>query len=217
MTQEVIVPKDGHTMILENEEIKVCETYLKKGQKLPFHSHVPHIRYCFSAGTNLHTWKDGTQSVIVDAPGDWEVRQELEHAVENIGDHLIHSLIFEFKLPNLPQSLIPFSNARDWKKLLGTSGRASKVTDNPSVLAVDIRLNGNQTVTQSFPPGMIYAFEKSPLWVSKGNLTSEVFVPAKQGLWVEGEEYVIRNPSNTIARFLVIQMKRTPTKIDSKL
>jgi hypothetical protein len=212
------VPKDGHTMVLENQEIKIFETYLKRGQKLPFHSHAPHIRYCYSAGSNLHTWKDGTQSVVVDAPGDWEVRQELDHAVENVGDHLIHSLIFEFKLPHIPASVIPLATAKEWKSALGSSGQAKKVADNESVLAVDIRVGPNQTVSKRIPPGVIYAFEKSPLLISSGSpVVAEARLESKTAMWIEGSDCVIRNPSNSVARFLLIQMRRTAPKIDSKL
>ena len=35
---------DPHSAILENHTMKVFETFLQPGQKLPMHSHIPHLR-----------------------------------------------------------------------------------------------------------------------------------------------------------------------------
>src|SRR3989338_2289964 len=142
-------PSEGHTLIFENSEAKVFETFLKSGQKLTMHSHLPHVRYLYSAGVNLHTWPNGTTSVLHDVPDTWEVRESLEHAVENIGDAAIHSIIFDFKrvgklrAHTSPASLLQHPTLPALQQELHPS--VSQVADIPSVFAAEVTLPAHYT------------------------------------------------------------------------
>eukprot|EP01126_Amoeba_proteus_P011718 TRINITY_DN1477_c0_g1_i1.p1 TRINITY_DN1477_c0_g1~~TRINITY_DN1477_c0_g1_i1.p1 ORF type:complete len:182 (-),score=19.96 TRINITY_DN1477_c0_g1_i1:281-826(-) len=130
----------GHSYFLDNHSVKIFETFLAPGQILPMHSHVPHMRYCFTAAHNKHTWKDGTTTVIVDKEGDWEYRNELEHIVENVGKEHIHSLIFEFK------SAFTVPHRMSTKELSSLLGNSKVIFDNRHVRAIEVQLAEQQTI-----------------------------------------------------------------------
>jgi beta-alanine degradation protein BauB len=91
-----VAPKSAK-VIFENEAVRVIETTMKKGQKLPMHSHNRGFSYSLNAGRIRVTREDGRSESFKVPRGDssWSDRGET-HAVENLGGTL-QELYVEFK------------------------------------------------------------------------------------------------------------------------
>ena len=210
LVEQVVAPSEGHTLIFESSEAKVFETYLKKGQKLPMHSHLPHIRYLYTAGKNLHTWPDGKQSVLEDIPDTWEVRESLEHAVENIGEAAIHSIIFDFPKPRpirarSSREALVHPTIESIKAAL-PSCNVKLVADIPSVYAFEAILPAgfSSVLPIKFSPALVFSFSEpvtfSYLLPRGGQAAIDVL--GKQAHWCDPNEWSISNRSSRDARIL---------------
>ena len=86
-------------VVFENDKVRVIEITMRKGQKVPMHSHNRGISYSLNAGKIRSTTEDGKARVIKVKRGEfgWSDVDGLEtHAVENLGG-LLRELSIEFK------------------------------------------------------------------------------------------------------------------------
>jgi beta-alanine degradation protein BauB len=93
-----VAPKSAK-VVFENDKVRVIEVTMKKGQKIPMHSHNKGLSYSLNAGKIRSTGEDGKSTVIKVIRGDigWSDRDGLEtHAVENLGG-VLRELSIEFK------------------------------------------------------------------------------------------------------------------------
>jgi hypothetical protein len=93
-----VAPKSAK-VVFENDVVRVIEITMKKGQKVPMHSHNRGVSYSLSAGRIRSTGVDGKSRVINVKRGDvgWSDVDGLEtHAVENLGG-VLRELSIEFK------------------------------------------------------------------------------------------------------------------------
>lgn len=85
------VAPESAKVVFENDRVRVIEVTMKKGQKIPMHSHNRGISYSVNAGRIRSTLEDGRSSVFEVKRGDvgWSERDGAEtHAVENLGETL---------------------------------------------------------------------------------------------------------------------------------
>eukprot|EP01130_Rhizamoeba_saxonica_P016671 TRINITY_DN7751_c0_g1_i1.p1 TRINITY_DN7751_c0_g1~~TRINITY_DN7751_c0_g1_i1.p1 ORF type:complete len:212 (+),score=44.74 TRINITY_DN7751_c0_g1_i1:43-678(+) len=205
---KLILPQDGHTLLTENDIVKVFETYLPPGKIIPMHSHIPHVRYCYSAGENLHTYPNGETELVIDKVGDWEVREALEHSIKNVGTEMIHSLIFEFKR----------NNARSVSGLDGlliedvASGLDYiQISDTPTAKTYEILLKPGETVGYLHRGAVVYNFGGSLDIVL--NEISRVCVHDKKAFWFELGNWELRNTGSSTTRVFVAELKGTASKL----
>ena len=93
-----VAPKSAK-VVFENDAVRVIEITMKKGQKVPMHSHNKGLSYSLNSGKIRSTGKDGKSRVFKVKRGDvgWSAKDGLEtHAVENLGGAL-RELCVEFK------------------------------------------------------------------------------------------------------------------------
>ncbi len=86
-------------VVFENDAVRVIEITMKKGQRVPMHSHNKGLSYSLNAGKIRSTGKDGKSRVFKVRRGDvgWSDADGLEtHAVENLGG-VLRELSIEFK------------------------------------------------------------------------------------------------------------------------
>jgi quercetin dioxygenase-like cupin family protein len=82
-----VAPKSAK-VIFENDAIRVVLVTMKRGQKIPMHSHNKGFSYSLDGGKIRSTRPDGRSGVIRVKSGDfsWSERDGLEtHTVENLG------------------------------------------------------------------------------------------------------------------------------------
>src|SRR5712692_5355124 len=92
-----VAPKSAKA-IFENDVVRVIEITMKKGQRIPMHSHNKGLSYSLNAGKIRSTGEDGKSRVINVRRGEvsWSVADGLEtHAVENLGG-ILRELSIEF-------------------------------------------------------------------------------------------------------------------------
>lgn len=93
-----VAPKSAK-VIFENDEIRVIEIMMRKGQKIPMHSHNKGLSYSLNEGKIRSIGEDGRSRVFNVKKGEvsWSDEDGREtHAVENFGG-VLRELSVEFK------------------------------------------------------------------------------------------------------------------------
>jgi quercetin dioxygenase-like cupin family protein len=93
-----VAPKSAK-VVFENDVIRVIEMTMKKGQRIPMHSHNKGLSFSLNAGKIRSTGEDGKSRLVNVRRGDasWSDANGLEtHAVENLGG-VLRELSVEFK------------------------------------------------------------------------------------------------------------------------
>lgn len=93
-----VAPKSAK-VVFENDAVRVIEMTMKKGQRIPMHSHNKGLSYSLNAGKIRSMGEDGKSRVLKVRRGEasWSGADGLEtHAVENLGG-VLRELSIEFK------------------------------------------------------------------------------------------------------------------------
>jgi quercetin dioxygenase-like cupin family protein len=93
----VKVCPDITKVLFENDRVRVTETNLKAGAKMPMHSHPPYVIYALTAAKVKSTTEDGKSREIDVALGSAEWGDAVTHTIENIGTSDSRVLNFELK------------------------------------------------------------------------------------------------------------------------
>ncbi len=96
--QDVVkVAGDSHTVLLENDQVRVLKVDVKPGQKVPMHSHPHNVAYFLTDGKIKLTLPDGkTQERDIKA-GTSSWSEAATHAAENIGSADFQEIQIELK------------------------------------------------------------------------------------------------------------------------
>jgi quercetin dioxygenase-like cupin family protein len=93
-----VAPKSAK-VIFENEAIRVIEITMRKGERIPLHSHNKGLSYSLNGGKIRSTGENGKSRVFEVKKGElsWSDADGLEtHAVENLGG-ILRELSVELK------------------------------------------------------------------------------------------------------------------------
>jgi beta-alanine degradation protein BauB len=93
-----VAPKSAK-VIFENDVVRVIEVTMKKGQKIPMHSHNKGLSYSLNEGKIRSVNEDGKSRAFKVSRGEvsWSEADGVEtHAVENLGG-VLRELSIEFK------------------------------------------------------------------------------------------------------------------------
>ena len=93
-----VAPKTAK-VIFENEVVRVIEITMRKGQRIPMHSHNKGFSYSLNEGKIISTSENGKSRVFNVRKGEasWSDADGLEtHSVENLGG-VLRELSVEFK------------------------------------------------------------------------------------------------------------------------
>jgi quercetin dioxygenase-like cupin family protein len=93
-----VAPKSAK-VVFENDVVRLIEVTMKKGQRIPMHSHNKGLSYSMSEGKIRSTSEGGKSRVFNVKKGDvgWSDKDGAEtHAVENLGG-VLWELSVEFK------------------------------------------------------------------------------------------------------------------------
>ena len=96
--QDVVkVASDSHTVLLENDQVRVLKVDMKPGQKVPMHSHPHNVAYFLTDGKVKIILPDGkTQERDIKA-GTSSWSEATTHAAENIGTTEFQEIQIELK------------------------------------------------------------------------------------------------------------------------
>ncbi|HET7108977.1 MAG TPA: hypothetical protein VFI38_19340 [Candidatus Acidoferrum sp.] len=99
-SQDVVkVAGDTHTVIFENDQVRVLAVHFKPGQTAPMHSHPANVSYFLTDGKLKVTLPDG--KVIERSPkaGTAGWSDAVTHAAENVGTADFQQVQVELKPP----------------------------------------------------------------------------------------------------------------------
>ena len=86
------VAPESAKVIFENDEVRVVEITMRKGQRIPMHSHRRGLSYSLNDGEIRSTNKEGRSSTFKVKKGEisWSDTDGMEtHSVDNLGGALI--------------------------------------------------------------------------------------------------------------------------------
>ncbi|MBI4005909.1 MAG: cytoplasmic protein [Gammaproteobacteria bacterium] len=88
----------NHTVLFENDRVRVLDYHSNPGDKSLTHSHPDYLVYDLADGYQVRlTSTDGTEKAIEGKAGSVTWHEATTHAVENIGTTNAHALVIELK------------------------------------------------------------------------------------------------------------------------
>jgi hypothetical protein len=93
-----VAPKNVK-VVFENNRVRVLEVRIKPGEKIPMHSHPPHLIYTLSDFKGKYSTPDGESTLNLGKTGTWSWTETITHASENVGTTEIHAFAIELKEP----------------------------------------------------------------------------------------------------------------------
>lgn len=93
----VVASPQFYTVRLENARVRVLDYHLPAGQSEPMHKHQTGLAYVISGATLHTTMADGSVGEGTLNAGDVHWRDNVTHAVRNIGTTEMRALIVELK------------------------------------------------------------------------------------------------------------------------
>jgi quercetin dioxygenase-like cupin family protein len=93
-----VAPKNVK-VVFENNRVRVLEVRIKPGEKIPMHSHPPHLVYTLSDFKGKYSSPDGESTLILGKTGAWSWTEAITHDSENVGTTEIHAFAIELKEP----------------------------------------------------------------------------------------------------------------------
>lgn len=89
---------DLYKVLLDNDQVRVIDYHLGKGQKEPMHVHAtPAVVYWFTDAKLLNVLPDGKTKELSGKAGDAIWRGPATHTTENVGDAEVRALVVECK------------------------------------------------------------------------------------------------------------------------
>ena len=82
---------------IDNPRVRVYEYRLQPGQKEVMHSHLPGVVFALSDATIKVTLPNSTSSIHTSAAGDVTWRDDVTHAIENVGSTEAHTYAIELQ------------------------------------------------------------------------------------------------------------------------
>src|SRR5262245_8906863 len=93
-----VAPKNVK-VVFENNRVRVLEVRIKPGEKIPMHSHPPHLIYTLTDFKGKYTSADGENTTMAGKTSAWSWSEAITHASENVGTTEIHAFAIELKEP----------------------------------------------------------------------------------------------------------------------
>jgi len=98
--QDVVkVSPETHTVLLENERVRVLDVYAKPGEKVGMHSHPASTLYYLTDGKLKVTYPDGRAEQRSVKAGTAVWSEAVTHTVENVGANEFHEVHIELQMP----------------------------------------------------------------------------------------------------------------------
>ena len=96
--QDVVkVSPETHTVLLDNEHVRVLDVHAKPGQMVGMHSHPASTLYYLTDGNLKITYPDGRTEERTVKAGTAVWSNAVTHAVENVGPNDFHEVHIELK------------------------------------------------------------------------------------------------------------------------
>ena len=98
--QDVVkVAGDSHTVIFENDHVRVLSVHIKPGQVAPMHSHPENVSYFLTDGNLKITMADGKVIERNPKAGTASWSDAVTHEAQNLGNNDFQQIQIELKAP----------------------------------------------------------------------------------------------------------------------
>jgi hypothetical protein len=91
------LPEPYYLVLFENDHVRVVEHRLNPGESEPMHSHPPMVVYFMENANVRISGPDGDNFEESLTKGQVVEAEALSHAIENLGDTPVHSILVELK------------------------------------------------------------------------------------------------------------------------
>ncbi|WP_430391010.1 cupin domain-containing protein [Dyella sp. 20L07] len=91
-----VAPKNTK-VLLDNDQVRVIEVWLRPGESLPMHSHPANVVYFVTGGKTKTTTADGKTTETQHKAGDAIWSDPVTHSNQNMGSALTKAVVVELK------------------------------------------------------------------------------------------------------------------------
>lgn len=98
LAQDMVKVAPNNTKVLiDNDQVRVIEVWLKPGESLPMHSHPANVVYFVTSGKGKTTTADGKVTEVDRKAGDAQWSGPITHSNQNIGTTPTKAVVVELK------------------------------------------------------------------------------------------------------------------------
>ncbi|QNK02542.1 cupin domain-containing protein [Dyella telluris] len=91
------VAPNNTKVLVDNDQVKVTEVWLKPGETLPMHSHPANVVYFVTGGKTKTTTADGKVTETEHKAGDAMYSAPVTHSNQNVGSTATKAVVVELK------------------------------------------------------------------------------------------------------------------------
>lgn len=91
------VAPNNTKVLVDNDQVRVMEVWLKPGESLPMHSHPANVVYFVTPGKTKTTTADGKVTETEHKAGDAMYNAPVTHSNQNVGSTATKALVVELK------------------------------------------------------------------------------------------------------------------------
>jgi beta-alanine degradation protein BauB len=95
----------NYSVLIENEQVRVMDFRLRKGDTEDFHSHPPHVLYVLEPFTIRFKFRDGRTGMRTVKAGEVLFSEAVTHSPVNVGETDAHGILIELKSPSARAAL----------------------------------------------------------------------------------------------------------------
>jgi quercetin dioxygenase-like cupin family protein len=191
-----------HTVVFENDQVRVVRYQIPAGGKTAMHSHPANVNILFTDVNATITTQDGKSSVVQGKAGAAAWRTATAHMVVNTGDKPIEGVLVE---PKKPHSARPAGSADE---TTFPNSPAKVVFENEQVRVVRYRLEpGQEDPTHGHPDNVLVALTDAKVKVTTDGKTAQVTTKADQVNWRPATVHSVQNIGDQPLEGILVEMK----------
>ena len=120
---------DNYKVLIENDQVRVLDFKLRKGDTEEFHSHPAHVLYVLEPFRIRFRFPDGRTGMRETKVGEVLYSEAVTHSPVNVGDTDAHGILVELKTPAARQAMREASPDRLLTAVTFIQGREGKAND----------------------------------------------------------------------------------------
>ena len=194
-----------HSVVFENDQVRVLRWVIPVGDKTLNHSHPNSLNINLTDYNGRVTGPEGKTLEVHDKAGSASWRPALIHAVENIGNRPMEGFIVE---PKKPASAPPAGSADP----VVVDAKHQKIAfENAHIRVIRERRRGGKTPMHGHPDNVQVMLTEARWNITTADTKTEVVIgKAGEVRWRSATEHIGEALGNKPIQQIVIEMKGTP-------
>ncbi|MGE0868153.1 MAG: cupin domain-containing protein [Kofleriaceae bacterium] len=201
-TDPIEVSPETHSLVMENESVRVLNATFSAGSEAGMHKHGNHFVYVATPGKLAVTDGDGKTEEMDLKAGTGMFMPATSHKAKNIGSSELKLVIVELKT----EGGTPAAKGTD--PLKAGPKIYKKVFEDDHVRAMEVTFAKNAKIAKhTHPDHLAYALTDGKLKVTGEKDTQEIEVKAGQAMFLPAQLHAAQNTGGAPIKMLVVELK----------